>query len=73
MSENNWTLTTMFDKPYSPEKMAEGRAISSAIVSGACNVCPHLPRCCTDSRFAFPADAACMKEKAKLMEVQSHA
>ena len=68
MGTNNWTLTTGFDKPYSPEKMAEGRAISLAIVSGACNRCEHLPRCSTDVSFKFPDDAFCMKEKAKLLK-----
>lgn len=66
-----WTLTTMFDRPYSPEKMAEGRAISWAIATGACNSCEHLQRCSTDDRFAFPADAACMKKKTELLEEQS--
>lgn len=65
---DEWTLTTMFDKPYSPEKMAEGRAISWAIVSGACNSCEYLLRCSTDDQFVFPCDAACMKRKAEFMK-----
>lgn len=61
------TLITMFDRPYPADKQAEGRAVSWAIASGACNACKHLPRCSTDNRFVFPADAACMKKKAELL------
>lgn len=61
------TLITMFDRPYPPEKMAEGRAISWAIASGACRSCFHLARCESDRGFVFPEDAACMKKKTEYL------
>ena len=67
----NYTLVTTFDRSYSPEELAEGQAVIWAMASGACNSCEHLQRCSTDDRFVFPADAACMKKKAELLEVQS--
>ena len=64
----DFTLITMFDKLYPADKQAEGRAISWAITSGACNSCLHLRRCSSDNRFVFPSDAACMKKKKELLD-----
>ena len=33
----DYTHITMFDRPYPPEKQAEGLAISQAIVGGHCH------------------------------------
>jgi len=58
----------IFDKPYTPEKIAEGRAIQWAVVSGACNKCKHKKQCENDSDFAFPQNTPCMKKKNKLIQ-----
>ena len=36
MSCKSYTHIAMFDRPYPPEKQAEGLAISQAIVDGHC-------------------------------------
>lgn len=45
MSWKSYTHVTMFDRPYPPEKQAEGLAISQAIVGGHCETCGFLPQC----------------------------
>lgn len=57
----------IFDKPYSDEKIAEGRAIQWAVVSGACNWCKYLPQCEKDENFEFPPDAPCMLKKLEFL------
>lgn len=47
MSWKSYTHVTMFDRPYPPEKQAEGLAISQAIVGGHCETCGFLPQCST--------------------------
>ena len=53
----------IFDKPYSDEKVAEGRAVQWAVVNGACNRCQHLAQCRKDENFKFPENAPCMLKK----------
>ncbi|MBP3538572.1 MAG: hypothetical protein J6J62_01885 [Oscillospiraceae bacterium] len=65
---SDFTHITIFDKPYSVEKMAEGCAISLAFAYGACNVCKYIETCSTNEKFAFPADAWCMKKKAEILK-----
>ena len=67
MDTTDKKLITFFDRLYSPEKMAEGRAVLLAFFSGACDSCPYLSKCSMDNHFTFPDNAACMKEKAKLL------
>lgn len=64
---DKWTHTTLFDRPYPPEKRAEGLAISEAIVGGHCDECVFLANCITQRTFKFPATAWCMKRKAKIL------
>lgn len=45
ISGTGWKHITMFDRQYSPEKQAEGLAISQAIVYGHCDKCGFLPQC----------------------------
>ena len=65
---DKWTQTTLFDRPYPPEKRAEGLAISEAIVGGHCDECAFLANCITQRTFKFPATAWCMKRKAKILK-----
>ena len=59
---------TVFDKPYSDEKTAEGLAISWAVNTGACDRCRYLAQCEMDDSFVFPQDAPCMKKKAEILK-----
>lgn len=59
---DKWTHTTLFDRPYPPEKRAEGLAISQAIVGGYCDECVFLTKCITQRTFKFPASAWCMPD-----------
>lgn len=45
------------------EKQAEGIAVCRAVLSGKCNSCDYLLRCCSDSTFKLPKDAFCTTEK----------
>lgn len=58
----------IFDKPYSEETIAEGRAVQWAVVSGSCNRCKHLQQCESDNNFEFPQNAACMIKKAEFLK-----
>lgn len=58
----------IFDKPYSEDKIAEGRAVQWAVVNGDCNWCKHLQQCERDNNFKFPQNAACMIKKAEFMK-----
>ena len=48
------------------DQQAEGIAITIAIVSGKCDICPHIALCSTDDNFKFPEDAFCMGKKREL-------
>ncbi|MBP3939477.1 MAG: hypothetical protein IK955_08705 [Clostridia bacterium] len=65
--------TVIFDKPYSADKIAEGRAIQWAVVSGACNKCDYLRRCESDVFFQFPQNAACMIKKNEILRSDNNA
>ena len=67
MSCKSYTHIAMFDRPYPPEKQAEGLAISQAIVDGHCETCGFLPQCSTQKNFKFPVFAWCMRRKAVIM------
>lgn len=67
MSRNHITHVTMFDRPYPPEKQAEGLAISQTIVGGHCETCGFLTQCSTQKDFKFPVFAWCMRRKAEIM------
>ena len=58
---------TIFDRPYSKEKQAEGIAISQSVLFGACDKCDWYKRCSTDETFFFPEDADCMKRKKSIL------
>ena len=64
MSDN----VVVFDKPYSKDKIAEGRAVQWAVVNGACDKCKYLPQCESNNNFVFPQNAPCMIKKGKLMK-----
>lgn len=65
MTEHNSTV--LFVDEYPADMQAEGIAINHAVLSGACNSCRYLLRCCSDDNFKLPADAACMKIKAEIL------
>ncbi len=58
----------IFDKPYSKDKIAEGRAIQWVVVNGVCNECKHLQQCENDNNFEFPKNAPCMIKKLEFMK-----
>ena len=58
---------TLFDKPYSSEKVAEGLAVAKCNNFGICVWCAWLFQCSEDELFKFPEDAPCMKEKEKIL------
>lgn len=58
----------IFDKPYSEDKIAEGRAVQWAVVSGYCNKCKYLQQCESDNNFEFPQNAPCMIKKSELLK-----
>lgn len=64
----DYTHITMFDRPYPPEKQAEGLAISQAIVDGHCYKCGFFHQCSTQDDFQFPVFAWCMKRKAEILK-----
>lgn len=57
----------LFVDKYPADMQAEGIAINNAVLSGACNSCRYLPRCCSDDSFKLPSDAACMKIKTEIL------
>lgn len=59
---------TIFDKPYSMEKQAEGMAVHHAVAEGHCNECGFLGRCSADTSFRPPFFAWCAREKSKILE-----
>lgn len=58
----------VFDRPYSDEKIAEGRAVQWAVVNGVCNKCKYLSQCESDNNFEFPQNAPCMIKKADFLK-----
>ena len=66
--KRGYTNTLIFDREYPPEKIAEGRAINWAVLSGACDNCGFIEECRTNRLFKFPDSAACMKKKKDFME-----
>lgn len=60
--------TVIFTDQLPAEKQAEGLAVHQAIMSGACNKCDCLARCCSDSTFEFPKDAFCTAEKERILK-----
>ena len=68
ISGTNIKHITMFDRQYTPEKQAEGLAISQAIVYGHCDKCGFLSQCSTQGEaFRFPVFAWCMRRKAEIL------
>jgi len=68
MKNNGLTYITAMNGNLSPEKKAEGLAINNAVFSGACDRCPHLKECSSNRNFVFPAEAACMKDKERILQ-----
>lgn len=58
----------IFDKPYSKDKIAEGRAVQWAVVNGVCNRCKYLSQCESDNNFEFPQNAPCMIKKSDYLK-----
>ena len=68
ISGTNIKHITMFDRQYTPEKQAEGLAISQAIVYEHCDKCGFLSQCSAQgAAFLFPVFAVCMSRKAEIL------
>ena len=68
ISGTNIKHITMFDRQYTPEKQAEGLAISQAIVYVHCDMCGFLSQCSTQGEaFQFPVLALFMRRKAEIL------
>ena len=67
MSWKSYTHVTMFDRPYPPEKQAEGLAISQAIVGGHVRPADFCRSAPPKRSFRFPVFAWCMRRKAEIM------
>ncbi len=65
------THIVQIDGEYPPEIMAEGRAVSLAVATGACDRCMHLPVCSTRDDFVPPSGAWCMVKKTEILEEES--
>lgn len=61
---------TVFDRPYSYDKIAEGHAIHEAVAEGHCNRCGFLKQCESDTSFRPPAFAWCSRRKAEILKAQ---
>lgn len=64
---NGYKHITLFDRPYPPEKQAEGLAISQAIVGGHCAACGFYVQCTTQRDFHFPKFAWCSIQKSNIL------
>lgn len=64
---SEWKHITIFDKPYSLEKQAEGMAVHQAVATGACNQCGCLKQCSTDEFFKPSIFAWCQKRKHEIL------
>lgn len=51
-----------------PEKQAEGLGVQAAVILDECFRCEHYARCYTDETFVFPANAACMVRRDKVLK-----
>ena len=58
----------MFTHQLPADQQAEGIAIHWAVMSGKCNACEYITRCCSDSTFRFPADAFCTVKKKEILK-----
>ena len=61
-------LTAIFTQELPAEKQAEGIAVATCNIAGACLKCRYLPRCKTDETFVFPVDASCSRLKKSILE-----
>lgn len=61
---------TIFDRPYSYDKIAEGHAIHEAVVEGHCDECCFLEQCKSDTSFRPPVFAWCSRRKAEILKAQ---
>lgn len=64
---DDMTLITVFGRPYSADKQAEGQAVSWAVANMLCFKCEHYFRCSTDTKFVPPENTFCMRKKAELL------
>lgn len=62
------TYCTAFMEDLPPEKQAEGLGAQAAVLLGECFRCEHYARCSTDETFVFPANAACMVRRDKVLK-----
>ena len=63
----------MFDKLYSADEIAEGRAVQWAVITGACTKCKYLKTCANEIDFEFPKNAPCMEKKEELLKENDNA
>lgn len=61
---------TIFDRPYSYDKIAEGHAIHEAVAEGHCDECGFLEQCKSDTSFRPPVFAWCSRRKAEILKAQ---
>lgn len=61
------TYCTAFMEDLPPEKQAEGLGVQAAVILGECFRCKDYARCSTDETFVFPAEAACMVHRDRVM------
>lgn len=62
------TYCTAFMENLPPEKQAEGLGVQAAVLLGECFRCEHYARCSTDETFVFPANAACMVRRDRILK-----
>ena len=58
----------LFPQKLPADMQAEGLAIHWAVLTGKCNECKYLPRCCSDDTFRLPADAFCVVKKKEILK-----
>ena len=58
----------LFTQQLTADRQAEGLAVHWAVMTGKCNQCDYLPRCCSDSSFKLPKDSFCIKKKEKILK-----
>lgn len=56
----------IFEKPYSVDKIAEGQAVTQAMLNGDCNRCTYYLKCSSKEDFEFPENAPCMQRKRRI-------
>ena len=62
------TYCNAFMEDLPPEKQAEDLGVQAAVILGECFRCEHYARCSTDETFVFPANAACMVRRDKVLK-----